>query len=152
MEKLLVGKVEKQQAAWEKPKNAVEPAEEEPAAPKKQVIGNGGEWALNMPASIIEGGSGAGHWAAKQAKRDIASGEEDKAKVEKAEAKVEAEKEAEKDKKAGKKAEEPAEAKAEEKKAVEPEAKAEEKAAGEKAPEAPKADAKTDAPADKADV
>ena len=64
MEKLLVGKVEEQQAAWVKPKAVVE-AEAEPAAPKKQVLGNGGEWTMNMPASIIEGGSGAGHWAAK---------------------------------------------------------------------------------------
>jgi len=89
MEKLLVGKVEKQQAAWEKPKNATADAEVLPEAPKKQVIGNGGEWTLNMPASIINGGSGANHWAAQQAKLDIAAGAEAAAKAEKAEATAE---------------------------------------------------------------
>ena len=110
-----------------------------------------------------------GSLAAKQAARDLASGEEDKAKAEKAEARREAEKEAEKEAKDAKKAEKPAEVKAEEKsddkkeekkeeKIAEPEAvvKAEEKAGGEKVPaetaDAPKAEAKSDAPADKQDV
>ena len=97
MEKLLVGKVEKQQAAWEKPKNAaanaIADAEVLPEAPKKQVIGNGGEWTLNMPASIINGGSGANHWAAKQAKLDTAAGAEAEVKAGQAEAKAEVTKE-----------------------------------------------------------
>ena len=35
-------------------------------------MGNGGDWTLNMPESIVNGGTGANHWSAKQAKIDAA--------------------------------------------------------------------------------
>jgi len=142
MEKLLVGKIEKQQAAWEKPKNVVEPVAEA-EAPRKETLGNGGEWTANMPATIQAGGSGEFSAANKQAKADAMDNADAKADKTKKEAEGAAE-----EVKPEAKSDEPKAVEKQEEKAEAP--KTEEKAAAEKAPEAPKADAA--APADKADV